>query len=426
IKKKENSRVEMSREFSVVPFKELKKVYGQRPWQEIGRGGSSTVFRINLDEQIVCAKRANGEKYCIQFEKEVSYLQVLNGAGGAPVPLCMSKKPTCLVMTYKGDKCFDDFLDESSPIKCLCALFKLTIRLNEIHRKGVLHGDLKMDNIMIQNESHPYNFIVNIVDFGLAQRLGEKRRIYRIKSPHYPPESHCAGKASESFDVFSLGMIILQVYEMIENKGCSEELKYLAMAMMQNSLKKRPNLSFVMESLLEILEKYSESHEEDYGEDSEESSEEDSAESSEEDHGESSEEDPGESSEEDHGESSEEDPGESSEEDPGESSEEDPGESSEEDPGESSEEDPGESSEEDPGESSEEDPGESSEEDPGESSEEDPGESSVEVPVEEVAEAKEKVAEIVSTQKSPLWLRITHGLCTLPRQIYDFFDVVPL
>ncbi|KAK8743453.1 hypothetical protein OTU49_001086 [Cherax quadricarinatus] len=96
---------------------------------------------------------------------------------------------------------------------------------------GLLHGDLKMDNVMIQNEHDPYNFIVNIIDFGLAGNLGANRRMYRKKSCHYPPESHYPGKASTSFDVYSLGDIILHTCEMLGYFGYPKDLKSLALLM---------------------------------------------------------------------------------------------------------------------------------------------------------------------------------------------------
>ncbi|KAK8718513.1 hypothetical protein OTU49_014594 [Cherax quadricarinatus] len=166
----------------------------------------------------------------------------------------MSFDPTILVMSCRGNSRLNDFLELCSLNKCLRALIKLTISLNEIHSKGVLHGDLKMDNVMVQNEHDPRNFTVNIIDFGLAESLGANRRIYRKRSCHYPPESHYPGKASSSFDVYSLGDIIHHTCEMLAYIGCPEDLISLAQLMKKDEEKQRPNLTFVINSLSKILE----------------------------------------------------------------------------------------------------------------------------------------------------------------------------
>ncbi|KAK8720448.1 hypothetical protein OTU49_013313 [Cherax quadricarinatus] len=246
--------VEMSQNFSVCTFEELTQRFEQYPWQEVGSGVSSTVFRIDLEDRTVCAKRANNQVYKKYFKKEVAFLQRLDGAGGAPIPLCMSTDPAVLVMSYRGDTRLDDFLEKCSLSQSIHALIKLTNSLNEIHSRGVLHSDLKMDNVVIQNQDDPDNFTVNIIDYGLAHRLGANRKIFHTVSRHYPPEAYCPGKASRTFDIFSLGNIFFHTCSILMVKKCPKGLLPLAQSMMSESQMKRPNLKSIINRLTKILE----------------------------------------------------------------------------------------------------------------------------------------------------------------------------
>ncbi|KAK8719555.1 hypothetical protein OTU49_013957 [Cherax quadricarinatus] len=166
----------------------------------------------------------------------------------------MSTDPTLLVMSYRGNTRLDNFLQNCSVKKCLRTLIKLTVCLKQIHKRGVLHSDLKMDNVMVQNVDDPDNFIVNIIDFGLAQRLGKSREIFNSKSRHYPPESCCPGKALRSFDVYSLGILICHSCALLIDKKLPKDLLTLALSMIDESQRKRPTLQFVENRLLQILD----------------------------------------------------------------------------------------------------------------------------------------------------------------------------
>ncbi|CAN5307790.1 hypothetical protein BH10PLA2_BH10PLA2_27630 [soil metagenome] len=93
---------------------------------------------------------------------------------------------------------------------------QLAAGLASLHRKGLLHGDLKPDNIMLL----PGNG-VRIVDMGSAHRPGENKRLlekgYIMGTPDYLAPELCTFQANTtvSSDLFSLGVVL---YEMLAGR----------------------------------------------------------------------------------------------------------------------------------------------------------------------------------------------------------------
>jgi TolB-like protein/tRNA A-37 threonylcarbamoyl transferase component Bud32/Flp pilus assembly protein TadD len=86
--------------------------------------------------------------------------------------------------------------------------------LEEAHRLGIVHRDLKTSNIMIDREGH-----ARIMDFGLARSLREKGKTgvgAILGTPEYmSPEQVEARQVDQRSDLYSLGIIL---YEMVTGK----------------------------------------------------------------------------------------------------------------------------------------------------------------------------------------------------------------
>ena len=86
--------------------------------------------------------------------------------------------------------------------------------LDEAHRRGIVHRDIKSENIMINARGQ-----VKVMDFGLA-RLAGAARLTKTSSTvgtlaYMPPEAIQGGEVDARSDLFSLGAVL---YEMVAGK----------------------------------------------------------------------------------------------------------------------------------------------------------------------------------------------------------------
>jgi WD40 repeat protein len=86
------------------------------------------------------------------------------------------------------------------------------------HDQGVLHRDIKPDNIILAGSSVPDEFIPRLTDFGLAKLVEESgdetRSEARMGTPHYMAPEQAAGRRGEigpATDVYALGATLYEV-----------------------------------------------------------------------------------------------------------------------------------------------------------------------------------------------------------------------
>ncbi len=94
--------------------------------------------------------------------------------------------------------------------RALDVLAQVSDALDHIHKRGIIHGDVKADNIMLVAEADGARRrqIVRLLDFGLARRHDHEHEDGISGSPHYiAPERASGGPASVYTDVYALGVL---------------------------------------------------------------------------------------------------------------------------------------------------------------------------------------------------------------------------
>lgn len=81
-----------------------------------------------------------------------------------------------------------------------------------MHKRGVVHRDLKLDNILL-NTSAPGDFDIRIADFGLAANFKPGQLLnQKCGTPTYiGPEVLSGGGYNEKSDIFSVGSIMFNL-----------------------------------------------------------------------------------------------------------------------------------------------------------------------------------------------------------------------
>ena len=135
-------------------------------------------------------------------------------------------------------------------------LKKLIIALDHIHNGGILHNDLKTNNVVLEELEKEWNPV--IIDFGKARfaldpkpamsLAASEQEEYRKRYPHIASELVCGtGRQSFASDIFSLGRIVFAVLDLLPT-ATSKSIK-VARATMRDDPEQRPSLKELLASL---------------------------------------------------------------------------------------------------------------------------------------------------------------------------------
>ena len=199
----------------------------------VGEGAMAVVHCVREIEtgHIFAAKslKYRDEELEARFAREVKIYEKLKHPNIVDARECLvGPESSCvsIMELVEGDS-LEKMLGENGPITdpevFASIMSQLCDGLEYAHQRGVIHRDLKPDNIIIRSASDGVN--IKILDFGLAKLQEDLQRITKtgivLGSPAYMSPEQCMGDPlDERSDIYSLGVL---AFEMLTGKLPYEE-----------------------------------------------------------------------------------------------------------------------------------------------------------------------------------------------------------
>ncbi|XP_071697013.1 G-type lectin S-receptor-like serine/threonine-protein kinase At4g27290 isoform X2 [Rutidosis leptorrhynchoides] len=199
---------------------------------KLGEGGYGPVYKGVLEEgkDIAVKRHSRKSKQGIgEFQNEVKCIAKLQHRNLVKLlGCCVDDDERMLIYEYMPNKSLNSFifdeqkrnsLDWSTCANIIIGIARGLLYLHQDSRLRIIHRDLKASNILLDKEMNP-----RISDFGLARSLegsdtrANTRRVmgtYGYMAPEYTID----GIYSTKSDVFSFGVLVLEIVSGKKNRG---------------------------------------------------------------------------------------------------------------------------------------------------------------------------------------------------------------
>lgn len=183
--------------------------------EKIEMGGMSFLFlgKDQSSEKQVVVKICRNASELKRFNEEIKLLRSVHHPGIQKIIVSgMIEDVPYYVVPYYGKENFREYLSPKTvlPEKVILDYFlQITDAVAYLHRKKILHNDLKPQNILMNGESH---LILN--DFGLASKVSLSKHLPDDQKSIWGSPVYLAPELPQGFnptyasDVYSLGIIL--------------------------------------------------------------------------------------------------------------------------------------------------------------------------------------------------------------------------
>ena len=207
----------------------------------IGVGGMAYVYKAydTIDDRIVAVKILkeeflNNEEFVRRFRNESKAIAILSHPNIVKVyDVSLGENLQYIVMEYIDGITLKEYMDQQKDIRWKEAVhFTVQIlrALQHAHDKGIVHRDIKPQNIMLLSDG-----TIKVTDFGIArfsrQDLRATSEDKAIGSVHYiSPEQARGELTDEKADIYSVGVML---YEMLTGRVPFDADNAVSVAIMQ-------------------------------------------------------------------------------------------------------------------------------------------------------------------------------------------------
>ena len=213
----------------------------------IGVGGMAMVYKAyDIEEDRIVAIKILKDEYLgnkeflKSFKNESKAIAVLSHPNIVKVyDVSFGTKIQYIVMEYIDGITLKEYITRHEKIKISEAVYfvkQILCALKHAHSKGVIHRDIKPQNIMLLKDGN-----IKVTDFGIARFCTNETQTIAdraIGSVHYiAPEQAKGGVTDEKADIYSVGVML---YEMLTNKLPFEADNAVSVAIMQMQSKPKP------------------------------------------------------------------------------------------------------------------------------------------------------------------------------------------
>ena len=193
--------------------------------EQIGMGGMAIVYKAvdlrtghNVAVKVLRPEYNEDREFISRFQREADAASKMTHHNIVNLlDVGMDGDNRYLVMEYVQGKTLKAVIQErgklSAPLACQIAI-RILSALEHAHRNGIVHRDIKPQNILVHEDGH-----IKVADFGIA-RIADSAPLTRgdnvMGSVHYfSPEQARGEGATAASDIYSTGVVL---YEMLTGR----------------------------------------------------------------------------------------------------------------------------------------------------------------------------------------------------------------